>query len=675
LEEKIIFITGVLVLTLFSAKIVMVDFGEVNLDYGNLTEGRIKTAETYDLVINESLTWYGDFVVNETDNVLIENCDFTVDGGLIYVYGTLFVDNSTVWMRHVSLKFKYIYVYGNFTLSKSKILGSNIVKCEENSSFFMLDSFSPSTRCYATRSNVRLKNATSALFYACSANVTLEHSNCSSVLFLFDPYSKFLGGDSNIGTVTLFLQYTGDLTLRPGFVGLLTIYYPPNSANFTLVNTFVDNYYIYCQNFEGKFVNCIIETLDFWLAPDWSGNLTLTSSYITYLDLSGCTPHRLVIENSTVYEWRIDIGWNASVQFLDSDNICLDVMQYADVFAINSNVSYLCIYEDFSGTVSTRNATIDSANIRFMDSSINLTLKEGYYQLFNLYIPEQKGNLTLIDSAVKHWWLEAWSNATLNIFNSTLTKPIAERWCPYNLVVGNNASCFVCNSNVGVIYCSGYQELLPNLTLVNCMVDILYAYQGANVTAVNSTINMLITDPISVKLVNSKILLELDFSFEMTYEDAITSTFLEEFSPPLPENVQRFSQYVNITTAYDDYFQVRIHYNETELEEAGTSENDLQMYFLGESNIWQLCSIQGVNIRENYVWANVTHFSYFVLGVASGWKTGFIGLGGYPIVDFAVYNGKLYAAADNMLYVYDGNSWNIIDAPTFVVSLESYQDR
>lgn len=57
------------------------------------------------------------------------------------------------------------------------------------------------------------------------------------------------------------------------------------------------------------------------------------------------------------------------------------------------------------------------------------------------------------------------------------------------------------------------------------------------------------------------------------------------------------------------------------------------------------------------------------------WKTSFIGLGNYPIVDFAVYNGKLYAATDNKLYVYDGSSWNIIDAPAFVVSLESYEDK
>jgi len=55
------------------------------------------------------------------------------------------------------------------------------------------------------------------------------------------------------------------------------------------------------------------------------------------------------------------------------------------------------------------------------------------------------------------------------------------------------------------------------------------------------------------------------------------------------------------------------------------------------------------------------------------WKTSFIG--NSPVVDFAVFNGSLYATADNMIYVYNGDSWNAIYAPTFAVALESYRDR
>jgi parallel beta-helix repeat protein len=56
----------------------------------------------------------------------------------------------------------------------------------------------------------------------------------------------------------------------------------------------------------------------------------------------------------------------------------------------------------------------------------------------------------------------------------------------------------------------------------------------------------------------------------------------------------------------------------------------------------------------------------------SGWKLDFTVSTNHPIVDFAGYNGSLYAAANNKLYVKEGSSWNVIDAPTFVTSLEPY---
>jgi len=64
-----------------------------------------------------------------------------------------------------------------------------------------------------------------------------------------------------------------------------------------------------------------------------------------------------------------------------------------------------------------------------------------------------------------------------------------------------------------------------------------------------------------------------------------------------------------------------------------------------------------------------------IMRITPAWKISFIGLGRYPIVDFAVYNGCLYAVADNNLYVYNRSSWNIINAPTYVFSLMSYQGK
>jgi cytochrome c biogenesis protein CcdA/glutaredoxin len=57
------------------------------------------------------------------------------------------------------------------------------------------------------------------------------------------------------------------------------------------------------------------------------------------------------------------------------------------------------------------------------------------------------------------------------------------------------------------------------------------------------------------------------------------------------------------------------------------------------------------------------------------WQTNFIAPNGYPIVDFATYNGKLYAAANDKLYEFDGGIWNIINAPNYVTSLEPYETK
>ena len=57
------------------------------------------------------------------------------------------------------------------------------------------------------------------------------------------------------------------------------------------------------------------------------------------------------------------------------------------------------------------------------------------------------------------------------------------------------------------------------------------------------------------------------------------------------------------------------------------------------------------------------------------WETSFIGLGGYPIVGFTSYDGKLYAASNNNLYIYDGTGWNVLETRAYVTSLMSYESN
>jgi len=57
---------------------------------------------------------------------------------------------------------------------------------------------------------------------------------------------------------------------------------------------------------------------------------------------------------------------------------------------------------------------------------------------------------------------------------------------------------------------------------------------------------------------------------------------------------------------------IKIFYDEAELAAAGIDENTLKIYYYNTTSAdWQLEPEQGVETTENYVWANVTHFSLF----------------------------------------------------------------
>jgi len=66
------------------------------------------------------------------------------------------------------------------------------------------------------------------------------------------------------------------------------------------------------------------------------------------------------------------------------------------------------------------------------------------------------------------------------------------------------------------------------------------------------------------------------------------------------------------TTANDtfDWSVMKIYYNESDL--GGLNESDLKMFYWDSTaHRWTLIGNSGVNTTDNYVWANVTHFSIF----------------------------------------------------------------
>ena len=114
------------------------------------------------------------------------------------------------------------------------------------------------------------------------------------------------------------------------------------------------------------------------------------------------------------------------------------------------------------------------------------------------------------------------------------------------------------------------------------------------------------------------------------YTDVGTTGDLEvTFSTEKPElggyYYSNFGKYIDVTLnlndgAVLDYAIIKIYYTDEELTAAGLTEDTLRIeYYNDTSSTWEIFDAPrgGVNIEENYVWANVTHFStYGVFGSA-----------------------------------------------------------
>jgi len=150
----------------------------------------------------------------------------------------------------------------------------------------------------------------------------------------------------------------------------------------------------------------------------------------------------------------------------------------------------------------------------------------------------------------------------------------------------------------------------------------------------------------------------------LRYELAVNLTlhnegfFAEAFNLTIYANATVIASLTNIALAGNDSMVL-------------TQEIATSGWTYGNYSIWAYAEpVPGeTDIDDN------TFIDGWVLITSQGWKHDFIGPTNHPIVDFAVYNGSLYAAADNKLYLYDGNSWGIVDAPAYVTSLETCDDK
>ena len=569
------------------------------------------------ITINESeYIWYGDFIVNETDTVIIKNCIFTVEDGYIYVYGSLEVENSTIEIRR-STFVKRIFVYGNFTLSKSIIKGRCRVDAYDNSRVSVFNSTFRDV--FVAGGSVNISDST----MRGAGGGFIQNSNVGFAAVDTLPTFTQIISNSNITNVEIYVSRAADLELRPGYVENLTFSseYGINS----IINSFVENWSISNIYSDLRLINSTIEDMMFDVMRPFDGTaaLKLRTGFIEYQNIYVENNYfNITVMNSTVKEWELTV-FDGNIDIRDSSNVGVycasstEPLTHPNVSIHNSTMTYV-VARDLSGNVTVFDSLANSMMFSYSSGSMNFSLQEGYQDYINFYNEAQNSNVTLVRTIVNHWGVELSGNATVNIINSTITGQHPDPFfAGLNLFQNSNATVY--NSNLTGARLSQF----ASLTLINSTIDRIYAIAWASslevqkITAINSTIGTIITDPYQLELIGSTIMAEIHLPFAMSSE-FISASVLDDCEVPLPEDIKQVSKYLHVTTTYDDIIeaQVRLYYDSYQLSELGISPDNLIIYTLDESsNDWRVCQIQGINQNKNYVWANVTHFSCFVIGL------------------------------------------------------------
>lgn len=584
------------------------------------------------IVINETqYTWYGDFIVNETDTVIIENCNFTVVDGSIWVHGELQILNSTVHIQKSTYR-KRIYVCGSLNLSCSCLAGTgDIMVTGYNAGSVLIDN-STLTSWYVgalvctAQKTIHILNSKLDCVYAVGRDplqVSFYISNSeviSSVsLFLPGPNDTYtLSAEISNSSIEEFAIHQRGNNVKFENINKGKIenwVYSYGQTNLTITHSIVNTWSVRAQTSQNLYLlNSNVSDVELVLGTG-PGNLTLKPGFFQYENIYAENVINVTISNSTIDSWSC-LGSGGALQFSNSDfSLYLYVAHdqtSSHVVISNSTMSWLITETSFRGSLIIMDSEVDVFEQRYTTGCLDLVLQPCYHDYLNFYNEQRNSNVTMLRTTVDYWSFEALSGATLNIYNSTLPSTYAHPPTHRPGLHGYGGKVYVYNSSLELVKA----QYNSSLTLVNSTVQLLYAYENSNITAINSTIHTLIKDPPTLTFINTQLLADILLSFQLP-DEALSVCMQDVCEIPLPSKIECVSKYLQINSTYDDIVdaQIRIYYNETETEEVGIDERNLRMYCLEESSSsWQPCSIQGVNTTENCVWANVTHFSVFVLG-------------------------------------------------------------
>jgi hypothetical protein len=636
------------------------------------------------LPINEIQTWYGDFTVDQSETVIIENCNFTVVEGSIIVYGKLYFKNCSLLVRHQqTLPYGEIFVaegallsfvnssiamrssslvewlvsWGNLSFTNSVVIGYICIGVANGDLVVNNSEITDLYLDYGGRAQINNSSLYSITCYSpCRATIKNSTIFYNSIVRITDAYEtqQVCYLESNLTEVHLSFysaNNTLELCLPIGLVGRTTICSEEKGWNYTFSDCFINSWHVFGQNM--TLHDSTIERLGFKIGKlSEPIELVLEKGHIEnkWISINSEDPSYTVsisVENSTINMWAVSIAGSGEINISNSyTTLSVWSNAYPSVIVLNSTLPWLSARAyNANSSVYVMDSTVTVVYLLFNDETSDLTLHDGHYEQLTFYSEVTGSNFTLERTVVQHWSIGAHGNSTVHLYDSILSRPPQfSSYTTANRFTGNAEVYFYNSTLNGTVFC----EESASFTLVNSTLYELWALDDCNVTLVNSTVYVLITDPPIIHSLDSTVFAEIRLSSPVI-PDFISASILEEVPITLPGDILCVGKCLEIECSFSDLadMQIRIFYDEEQVRSLGANESDLSLYFLDAcGSNWSLCPIQGINANDNYVWANVTHFSYFVLGVPSHlhvcevtFSKNIVGKGCSLTVNWTVVNG------------------------------------
>jgi hypothetical protein len=471
-----------------------------------ITNGALSTFGT--VIIKNDTTWYGDFIINETDSVIIANSTLTIVEGGVVCYGNLTVRNATINVERGTWAYTDFIFYGNSNLvSKEATLKS------DNDIWFR-DS-----------SNAIINDSTIDIFI-----IEFWDNSIGKIYNTTIAYGIKANGFSRVDAFNIItLNPTPETSPRWGSVGA------SESAQLNVYNMSVSWSWIY-----------------------HSSRVNLSNVRIDWVHVEGAPV--VNVFNTTVYE-------------------VLDVFPRRPVVNVYRSV------------VVRLRMRWDGYDVREVNGEVYLS--NSYVEWMSQYL-RFHGQVTMNETGVygEYWQAVHLTNATVDVI-----RPVA--------VCINETESKIISVDLAWLYLYNKSRVwLWNATYERLY---LYSYQGFLVG--NYTTKSLWGRVIGNMTIDAT--QQANTTLEMKTQGWVTFTISEAESPGNPPSgMISTGTYVNITASGNFTAMAKIHYSDRELGLRRINEETLKIYHWNGTE-WLPSQITGVNTAENYVWANLTHFTIY----------------------------------------------------------------